>query len=105
MPHSFFASRPNNLILISAHPAATGNGVVLQMRETSGKADSIPVYDLLQSSTTLAVAMRAKSVTEINVLEEPVKVRWKAIPDDKKGYGPVWIGFRPYETKFILVGL
>jgi hypothetical protein len=105
IPRSFFASTANNLALISARPSANGRGVVFQMRETTGKPDSIPVHDVVLSSTPLADAMHAKSVSEVNVLEEPLKLLWQRGISAPVGYHPVWIGFKPMETKFILIEL
>jgi hypothetical protein len=75
------------------------------MRETTGKPDSIPVHDVVLSSTPLADAMHAKSVSEVNVLEEPLKLLWQRGISAPGGYHPVWIGFKPMETKFILIEL
>ena len=103
LPKLFFSTTRNSLALISARPASGGNGIILQMRETTGKPDSIPVDDVALSSETLAMATRAISVSEVNVLEEPLKMLWQRIPADPGFYHPVWIRFKPYETKFILL--
>lgn len=105
IPRSFFTSRPNNLILISSRPACGGKGIVMQLRETTGKPDSLPVHDLLLSSTQLADATRAAMVTEVNVIEEPLKMVWQAGKEHSGVYHPAWISFRPFETKFVLVNL
>jgi hypothetical protein len=75
------------------------------MRETTGKRDSIAVHDVVLSSTPLADAMNAKSVSEVNVLEESLKLLWQRGISTPGGYHPVWIYFKPNETKFIFVGL
>ena len=105
LPRSFFASTANNLVLISARPSSAGNSIIFQMRETTGKPDSIPVDDVVLSSETLANATRAISVSEVNVLEEPLKLLWKRGAGTSGNYHPVWIRFNPYETKFLLIGL
>jgi alpha-mannosidase len=106
IPGSFFASTQNNLLLVSARPSANDNSIILQMREPTGKADSIPIDDVVLSSTTLAMATNAVTVSEVNVLEEPIRLLWQRPPPvNQPGYHPVWIAFKPYETKFILIGL
>ncbi len=105
LPRSFFATTMNHLVLIAAYPSANGAGIILQMRETTGKPDSIPVYDVVLSSDALATATRAKSVSEVNVLEEPLKLLWERNAETSGLYHPVWINFKPLETKFILINL
>jgi alpha-mannosidase len=105
IPRSFFASNKSNPVLVSARPAASGKGIVMQLRETSGRADSIPIDDLVLSSITLARAANAVSATEVNVLEEPVRRIWAR---DAKTTSPKrgsWMAFRPWETKFLLLAL
>ncbi len=105
IPKSFFTSIPNNLVLISSHPSADGRGIILQMRETTGKADSIAIDDPLLSAVTLTRATGATSVSEVNVLEEPVKLFWSKDAAGRETHHPVWMVFKPCETKFILVDL
>ncbi|MEI6682928.1 MAG: glycoside hydrolase family 38 C-terminal domain-containing protein [Bacteroidota bacterium] len=105
LPDSFFAGNNGSLVLVSARPSADGGGVVLQVRETSGKADSLTVWDAASSGGTLAQATRAKSVAEVNVLEEMARVVWPLQQSVTGTYSPARIGFRPFETKFILVRL
>jgi hypothetical protein len=104
VPRSFFAGFVNRLALLSAKPASGRKGIILQMRETAGKLDSIPVYDLVLSSIGLAESTRAASVSEVNVLEEPLRLLWRKEDPGQKKYHPVWIVFRPYETKFVFLG-
>ena len=103
IPQSFYTSVSGNVVLISMRPDISGRGILLQMRETTGKADSIPIEDQLLSSVTLVRATRAKSVSEVNVLEEPLKVLWEQIPSGSMDNHRVWVAFKPYETKFILI--
>jgi alpha-mannosidase len=105
IPKSFFTSMPNNLVLISARPALNGNGIVLQLRETSGCKDSIAVEDLRLSSITLASAVQALSATEVNVLEEPVRKIWERKEEATLPYHGFWLTFNPLETKFLYLEL
>jgi hypothetical protein len=100
---SYFPSRPNHLILVSARPSANGSGVLLQMRETEGYADSVTVNDLTSSAVTLSMATKAVSVMEVNVIEEPVKLLLQTNSGKPSVNVPVQIVFKPFETKFILV--
>ncbi len=105
IPKSFFVSTTNHLALISVRPSANGKGIILQLRETNGKADSIAVEDLASSSTTLAMATRANSATVVNVLEEPLQSIWQRQSGISGRYKPARIFFKPWETKFILLTL
>lgn len=105
IPRSFFSSTSNNLALISAHPSANGKGVIFQLRETTGKYDSIPIEDMRLSSTTLASAVHARSATEVNVLEEPIRKIWDRNSDPRLMFYSCWLAFKPYETKFLLMEL
>ncbi len=104
-PKSFFAGNTGSLTLISARPSADGTGVLLQIRETAGKADSLTVWDVASSGGTLAGATRAKSVSEVNVLEEMMRLVWPQQQPVSGKYNPARIGFKPLETKFILINL
>ncbi len=104
VPGSFFTRFVNRLILVSARPSYGGKGIVLQMRETSGRGDSIPVAGIMPSALNLAESTRAVSVSEVNVLEEPVKLLWQKDTGGKGGNRAVWMVFKPYETKFVLLG-
>ena len=75
------------------------------MRETTGKNDSIPVDDLSLSSDDISRAMKAMSVSEVNVLEKPIRLLWQRGAVAAGKYHPVWIRFNPYETKFLFIGL
>ncbi|MCX6306090.1 MAG: hypothetical protein NT040_14100 [Bacteroidetes bacterium] len=101
-PVSFFPGTNNNLVLVSATPSAAGNGFILQMRETTGKPDSILVDDPAHSPGTLAMATGAASVSEVNVLGELLKLRWQSSPALRPSH-QLWITFKPLETKFIYV--
>jgi hypothetical protein len=105
MPNSFFASTDNHLALVSTHPSANGRGIVMQLRETEGRKDSIPVEYLALSSITLAQAVNAVSATEVNVLEEPIREIWKKEAKPVSTYHGYWLAFRPYETKFLFLEL
>ena len=105
IPRSYLSRSPDNLALISVRPDYAGKGIVLQMRETDGKTDSIPVENHILSSITLAMATRAKSVSEVNVLEEPIRLLWERSPAPAEAYHPVYITFKPFETKFIYIEL
>jgi len=105
IPRSFFANTANNLVLVAAHPSSNGTGIILQLRETTGNPDSIPVDDVPLSSETLSMATRAKMISEVNVLAEPLKLIWNRETGISPGYHPVWLRFRPYETKFLLLTL
>jgi hypothetical protein len=105
MPRSFFNSSVGNLVLVSARPAAGGQGMILHLRETAGMPDSLAVDNVILSSSTLSMATRATSVTEVNVLEEPVRTVWRRNDTSKTGYHPEYVTFKPWETKFILVSL
>ncbi len=105
IPRSFFSSTLNNLALISARPSANGKGVIFQLRETTGKYDSIPIEDMRLSSTTLASAVHARSATEVNVLEEPILKIWDRNSDAGLMFHTCWLAFKPYETKFLLMEL
>jgi hypothetical protein len=78
-----------HLSLVSARPAANGRDVILQLRETGGIPLSIPVRDPLSSHAGILDTTRARSATEVNVLEEEIS--------------PVGPRFQigPYETRFI----
>jgi alpha-mannosidase len=104
-PRSFYNSQENNVVLVSARPASGGKGIVLQLRETAGRADSVAVENLVLSSSTLAMATGTRSVSEVNVLGEPVKPVWERNQASPAGYHPSYIRFRPLETKFVLVKL
>jgi hypothetical protein len=57
------------------------------------------------SSTTLASAVHARSATEVNVLEEPIRKIWDRNSDAGLMFHSCWLAFKPYETKFLLLEL
>ena len=77
----------------------------MQLRETEGRMDSIPVEYLALSSITLAQAVSAVSASEVNVLEEPIREIWKKDAKPVSSYHGYWLVFRPHETKFLLLEL
>jgi alpha-mannosidase len=105
MPGSFYNSFSNHVALVSARRSAGGKGILLQLRETEGRADSVAVDDVASSSMTLATATRAKSVAEVNVIEEPVRSIWPNPAGIPAGYHPARLIFKPWETKFVLIEL
>ena len=105
IPRSFFASSLSSVVLVDTHPSHSGKGIILQLRETSGKEASVTVSDVASSSVTLAMATGAKSVYEVDVLEEPVRPVWQPLLENPGKYSPARIFFKPFETKFILVNL
>lgn len=75
-----------NILLVSARPAADGKGILLHFRETEGKKAKLDNSKLLQNPIIT-------SVTEVNVLGEKIN----------ELEGPVL--FAPNETKFLLLEL
>jgi hypothetical protein len=104
-PRSFLPALPENLALVSTRPASGGSGVVMQVRETNGTPDSLAVNDVALSYVTLSWVQLAVSVSEVNAIEEPVKLWWERDRNTSGNYAPVWIRFMPFETKFILITL
>ena len=105
MPGSFYSTPGGkHIVLVSARRSSDAKGVILQIRETEGTADSLTVNDVISSMVTLEMATRAKSVYESNVLEEHVRLIWppRTLP---VRYDPARIRFKPYETKFVMVRL
>ncbi|MDZ7261541.1 MAG: hypothetical protein ONB05_05485 [candidate division KSB1 bacterium] len=68
-----------NILLITARPSKDGKGILLHLREVNGEMAKID--------------LRFKSITEVNVLEEPLR----------KLHSPVI--FNPYEVKFLKLEL
>jgi hypothetical protein len=91
------------VVLVSARPSPYGKGILLQLKEVAGKADSLAVHDLLSSSINLADAMQATAVTEVSVTGEPLKKLWKHDMGSSGVYHPVWITFKPNAIKFIKI--
>ncbi len=75
---------PENVLMVNSRPAWRGNGLVLQLRETGGRAATLPVAGLLN-------AKKITSAETVNALEESIQ--------------PVigQIDFMPYEMKMIKV--
>ncbi|MEW6237418.1 MAG: hypothetical protein AB1656_18705, partial [Candidatus Omnitrophota bacterium] len=71
-----------NLLLVDAHPARYGKGIVLQLRELEGEKAALDFKDSRAS---------IRRIDEVNVLEEPVKRRINKTE------------FRPNEVKFIKI--
>ncbi|MEI7980690.1 MAG: glycoside hydrolase family 38 C-terminal domain-containing protein, partial [Bacteroidota bacterium] len=100
-PRSFLGLSTGNLLMVSIRPSDDGNGLIMQLREIAGKQDSIPVFDNRLSSLTLSMATGAISAWEVNVIGETVKKLWEKLPDIKADTQPVWMTFKPRETKFL----
>jgi len=81
---SGLADWPENILMVSSRPARTGNGIVLQLRETAGRAASLPVENLLSAKKMTSAAI-------INALEENVQ------PVHRQ------IDFMPYQMKMVKV--
>ncbi|MCB9282710.1 MAG: hypothetical protein H6563_01440 [Lewinellaceae bacterium] len=71
-----------NLVLVDARPSLAGDGVVLHLREVEGDHAILDITRLLQETG-------AKSISEVNVLEEDIQVLT----------GPLMV--EHYATKFI----
>jgi hypothetical protein len=75
-----------NLLLVNAKPALSGEGIILQLRETEGDHAIIDINRILQDT-------KAKSAHEVTILEENIKELNKPLL------------FEHYETKFIKLNL
>ena len=73
-----------NILVISAKPAASGDGIVLHLREIEGKKAEIDLQKMIKN-------VKFKSVREVSVIEEEI------VDIEKK------IEFKPYEIKFIKI--
>lgn len=81
---SFLKILPENLLLVASKPAESGEGIVLQLRETDGKAINANLSEIL-------TVVRYTQAMEVTVLEEEKQ----RIEDN--------LNFNPFETKFILL--
>ena len=95
-PFSFMYCLTNEL-MIGARPSADRKGIILQVREITGKETSVPVHDVLSSTTDLLDSTGAKSAYEVNVLEEVLS----KLCEQPKIPFRCRLFFKPYETKFI----
>ena len=79
---SFPGDELNNIVMIRAAPSTDGKGIMLQLRETSGK-ETTPDFSTLMKSAPAA------TLIETSALELPLKA-----------IGPR-VTFKPYEVKFL----
>ncbi len=81
---SFLKVPPQNLLIVVGKQSETGEGVVLQIRETEGKTTILNPTDLISDNAF-------NTAKEVTVIEEIIH------PEQDK------ISFKPFETKFILL--
>lgn len=74
--------RVPNILLVESRPLATGDGIVMQLREVEGRETTIMPSDV-------ATYARARQATALNVLEEPLEANLRSLT------------FKPFEVKFI----
>jgi hypothetical protein len=71
---SLLGPAADRLLLVSAKPSADKKGIVLQLREVSGKPVVLPLeLPVYSSSVSLKSAVRYTSANEVNVLEETIQ--------------------------------
>lgn len=91
---TFFGNVTQDVLLVDAYPAHDGKGIILQLREVTGKAQTIPVQlPIYSSKADFTSFLKCKSAIEVNVLEEPMG------PDLET------VTFKPFETKFLRMDL
>lgn len=105
IPRSFTAANLSHLLLVCSTPSADNKSIIMQFREVNGKADSVIVESVLLSSISLAMATRAISVSEVNVIGEAIQPVWDMYSRAMGGYKASYVHFKPYETKFLKVVL
>ena len=101
IPRSFMGHSLQRVLMVSARPAQEQDAVILQFRELEGRTDSVPLEDVVLSTTTLVPSMQPQTVSEVNILGEPIRLLWEAAAPKIPGYYPVWLKFEPCETKSI----
>lgn len=101
VPNAYLPEGNPGILMVCTYPSANGKEMVLQLRETAGKSDSLLLMHPAGKDKSMAAITGATMVNEVNVVFENLKTWWTKPAGSIDKSQPVWLPFKPNETKFI----